>query len=100
MAYKTTENLQVEVVYALPGDTTVIPVVVAAGSSIADAIHASGIEQLHPEIDLDANKVGVFSRIKSPGDELYDGDRIEIYRPITADPKATRRRRAARENSA
>ena len=98
MADKAAENMQVEVVYALPGETTVIPVVVDAGSSIADAIHASGIEQLFPEIDLDSNKVGVFSRIKSQGDKLCDGDRIEIYRSLTADPKAARRQRAAHGN--
>lgn len=98
MTYKADENMQVEVVYALPGETTVIPVVIGIESSIADAIHASGIEQLFPEIDLERNRVGVFSRIKSLGDKVYDGDRIEIYRPLTADPKEARRRRAARGN--
>jgi hypothetical protein len=88
--------MQVEVVYALPGEATVIPVIVDAGSTIADAIRASGIQQLFPEIDLDSGKVGVFSRIKSTDDVVCEGDRIEIYRPLTADPKEARRRRAVR----
>ena len=92
---KSTGMLHVEVVYALPGETTVIPVAIDKGSTIADAIEASGIERLFPQIKLDGNKVGVFSQIKSPGDEVYDGDRIEIYRPLKADPKQIRRKRAA-----
>jgi len=90
------KHMHVEVVYALPGEATVIPVVLDTGATIADAIHASGILQLFPEIDLDKNKMGVFSRLKSPGDMVYDGDRVEIYRPLTADPKEIRRQRAAR----
>lgn len=90
--------MQVEVVYALPGETTVIPVTVAPGATIADAIRASDIQRLFPEIDPDNNKVGVFSRIKSPQAGVRDGDRIEIYRPLRADPKEARRRRAARKD--
>lgn len=95
MADETAEMLHVEVVYALPGETTVIPVVIDKGSTIADAIRASGIERLYPQIDCDRNKVGIFSHIKSPRDEVSEGDRIEIYRALTADPKEARRRRAA-----
>ena len=88
--------MQVEVVFALPGEATVIPVVINTGSTIADAIRASGIQQLFPEIDIDSCRVGIFSRIKSPDDVVCEGDRIEIYRPLIADPKEARRRRAIR----
>lgn len=86
-------------VYALPGEATVIQVVLDSGATITDAIQASGILQLFPEIDLSNNKVGVFSRLKSPGDMVYDGDRVEIYRSLTIDPKEARRRRAARRKN-
>ena len=95
MTGKTAEMLHVEVVYALPGETTLIPVAVEKSSTIADAIRASGIERLFPQINLDWNKVGVFGHIKSLLDEINEGDRIEIYRPLTADPKENRRRREA-----
>ena len=95
MTGKTAEMLHVEVVYALPGETTLIQVAVEKSSTIADAIRASGIERLFPQINLDRNKVGVFGHIKSLLDEINEGDRIEIYRPLTADPKENRRRRAA-----
>lgn len=97
MADRTTDMLQVEVVYALPGETTVIPIAIEKGSTIEDAIRASGIERLYPKIDPDRNKIGVFSQIKLPGDEVSDGDRIEIYRPLTADPIESRRSRAAKQ---
>ena len=99
MVDETAEMLNVEVVYALPGETTVIPVTVDKRSTIADVIRASGIEQLFPQINPDSNKVGVFGHIKSLRDEVYEGDRIEIYRPLTADPKENRRRRAAVQKS-
>ena len=95
MADKTADMLHVEVVYALPGETTVIPVAIEKGSTIGDAIRISGIERLFPKIDPDGNKVGVFGHIKSPGEEVSEGDRIEIYRSLTADPKEIRRRKAA-----
>lgn len=95
MSDKTAEMLHVEVVYALPGETTVIPVDIDEGSTIADAIHASGVERLFPQINPDSSKLGVFSHIKSPRDEVSEGDRIEIYRPLKADPKEIRRRKAA-----
>ena len=95
MTDKAADMLHVEVVYALPGETTVIPVAIDRRSTIADVIRASEIERLFPQINPDRNKVGVFGQIRSLRDEVYEGDRIEIYRPLTADPKEIRRRRAA-----
>ncbi|CCQ39464.1 conserved hypothetical protein [Yersinia enterocolitica (type O:5) str. YE53/03] len=65
-----------------------------AGSTVEEAIKASGLLELRPDIDLTKNKVGVYSRPVKLGDKLNDGDRVEIYRPLIADPKELRRQRA------
>ncbi|MDQ8022477.1 MAG: RnfH family protein [Moraxellaceae bacterium] len=88
--------LSVEVSYApAPGVLKVVELRLPAGSSVADAVSASGLLQLYPEITLDgANRTGVFGKLAKPDDPLDDGDRVEIYRPLLADPKEVRRRRA------
>ena len=88
------EPLAVEVVYALPRRERRIAVRVRAGASVAEAIRQSGIAAEFPEIDPDRAQVGVYSRRVSPDSPVRDGDRIEIYRPLVADPKAVRRARA------
>ncbi|CAL11094.1 conserved hypothetical protein [Yersinia enterocolitica subsp. enterocolitica 8081] len=65
-----------------------------AGSTVEEAIKASGLLELRSDIDLTKNKVGVYSRSVKLGDKLNDGDRVEIYRPLIADPKELRRQRA------
>ncbi len=87
-------TINVEVAYALPDEQTIIPVAVEEGSSVGDIIRASGILERHPEIDLERQAVGIFSRISSQDEVPVDGDRIEIYRPLVADPKAMRKKRA------
>jgi putative ubiquitin-RnfH superfamily antitoxin RatB of RatAB toxin-antitoxin module len=67
------------------------------GSSVEQAIQQSGILQRFPEIDLGSQKVGVFGKFAKLDAPLNDGDRVEIYRPIIADPKTVRRRRTERE---
>ena len=62
------------------------------GSTILDAIERSGILEQFPEINLDEQKVGVFGRISKLDTALKDGDRVEIYRPITADPEQLERK--------
>ncbi|WP_075181549.1 RnfH family protein [Pantoea sp. 1.19] len=89
-------EIRVEVAYALPEKQYLQTVTLAAGSSVEQAIAASGILQLRPEIDLTQNKVGIFSRPVKLGDDVHDGDRVEIYRPLIADPKELRRLRAER----
>ncbi|WP_205729115.1 RnfH family protein [Ferrimonas sediminicola] len=84
----------VEVVYALPDAATVLKVTAEAGNSVGALIRASGILERHPEIDLSQNKVGVFSRQVKLDYEVKPGERIEIYRPLIADPKEVRKRRA------
>ncbi|MES2500592.1 MAG: RnfH family protein [Pseudomonadota bacterium] len=93
-----TETLMtVEVAYALPDKQLIILVKVPQNSSTEAAIHASGILQKFPEIDLTVNKVGIFGKISKLDKNLRHLDRIEIYRPLIADPKAARRQRAAAE---
>ncbi|WP_455916678.1 RnfH family protein [Pantoea agglomerans] len=89
-------DIAVEVVYALPEKQYLYTVNVEEGATVEDAIKASGILELRSDINLASNKVGVFSRPVKLGDEVHSGDRIEIYRPLVADPKELRRQRAER----
>ena len=88
--------LNIEVVYALPERQTVLRIRVAPATSVLAAIEQSGIVQKHPEIDLSVNKFGIYSRPVKGSEPVQDGDRIEIYRPLLADPKEVRRLRAAK----
>lgn len=87
-------NLSVEVIYALPEKQFLLPVKITDGATIEDVIIASGILSLRADIDLKKNKVGIYSRPVKLNDLVQDGDRIEIYRPLIADPKELRRKRA------
>lgn len=87
-------EIRVEVVYALPERQYVRQVRLAAGSNVEQAILASGLLELRSDIDLASNKVGIYSRPAKLSDVLNDGDRVEIYRPLIADPKELRRQRA------
>ncbi|WP_145555033.1 RnfH family protein [Yersinia canariae] len=87
-------DIRVEVVYALPERQYLRTVFLEAGSTVEEAIRASGLLELRPDIDLVNNKVGVYSRTVKLADKLNDGDRVEIYRPLLADPKELRRQRA------
>ena len=87
-------DIQVEVVYALPERQYLRKVKLAEGSSVEQAIQASGLLELRQDIDLKSNKIGIYSRLAKLGDTLNDGDRVEIYRPLLADPKELRRQRA------
>jgi len=87
-------KIAVEVAYALPEKQYLLRVTLEEGATIAQAIEASGLLALRTDIDLARNKVGIFSRPAKLQDTVQDGDRVEIYRPLTADPKALRRMRA------
>jgi putative ubiquitin-RnfH superfamily antitoxin RatB of RatAB toxin-antitoxin module len=89
------EIIPVEVTYALPDRQALLALQVPVDASIADAIAQSGILEQFPEIDLDINKVGVFGKLGKLTDGLQAGDRVEIYRPLIADPKEIRKQRAA-----
>ena len=89
-------DVTVEVVYALPEKQYLRQVKLAEGSSVEQAIRASGLLELRHDIDLTQNKIGIYSRPVKLQDEVNDGDRVEIYRPLIADPKELRRQRAER----
>lgn len=88
----------VEVAYATPQQQTVVPLRVPVGTTLGQAIVLSGIGQQHPEIDVETQPVGVFGEPATRARVLREGERVEIYRPLLADPKQARRRRAAAKN--
>jgi len=89
------EALTVEVVYARAAQQEVVRLEMAPGSTLEQAVRASGLLQRHPEIDLAANRVGIFGKPASLATLLRADDRVEIYRPLLVDPREMRRRRAA-----
>lgn len=88
------ETINVEVVYALPHEQALIKLRLPVGATVADAVQASGIAGKHPEIDLSRNKLGIYGKLTKADAVLRDRDRVEIYRPLIADPKEVRRKRA------
>jgi len=92
---KMVEQLNIEVVYALPNEQKLFKVVVQQGATVIDAIKLSGVLKMHPEIDFEINKLGIYGKLGKADTILRDKDRVEIYRPLVADPKEIRRRRAA-----
>ena len=89
------EMLSVEVVYPLSHKQEIFKVSLPAGATVRHAIEASGVLQKYPEIDLAKHKLGVFAKLTKPDTALRDRDRVEIYRPLIADPKEVRKQRAA-----
>jgi putative ubiquitin-RnfH superfamily antitoxin RatB of RatAB toxin-antitoxin module len=90
-------KIQVEVAYAKVDEQVIIPLDVDVGTTLEQAIHLSGILELYPEIDLAKNKTGIFGKIAKADTELREMDRVEIYRPLIADPKESRRKRAEKK---
>ncbi|MBA6327378.1 RnfH family protein [Colwellia sp. MB02u-6] len=86
--------LEIEVVYGTPARQEIISCTVEPNTTLEQAILASGIVEEFPEIDLAVNKVGIWNRLAKLTDTVKDLDRIEIYRPLLADPKEVRKRRA------
>jgi uncharacterized protein len=87
-------KIQIEVVYGLPTRQELITIMVEDGTLLEQGIIESGILNAFEEIDLSINKVGIWNRSAKLTDTLRDLDRIEIYRPLIADPKEVRKRRA------
>ena len=87
-------KIVVEVAYALPEKQYLQRVTLQQGATVEEAIRASGLPELRNDIDLSKNKVGIYSRPVKLADVLHDGERVEIYRPLIADPKELRRQRA------
>lgn len=88
------DMIRVEVCYALRERQELIQLSLPTGSTVTQAIEASGICSKYPEIDLATNKIGVFGKLTKLDASLHDRDRVEIYRPLIADPKEVRRKRA------
>lgn len=89
------EMLRVEVCYALPEKQELVTVTVPEGATLQQALEASGLLAKHPEIDLKKNKFGIYAKLSKLDSLLRDRDRVEIYRPLIADPKEVRKQRAA-----
>jgi len=87
-------RLNVEVAYALPDRQVLLALEVAPGTTVREAIEQSGIMQHFPALDTAGGRLGIFGKRVKRDAVLKDGDRIEIYRPLIADPKDSRRRRA------
>jgi len=87
-------SIRVEVAYATPERQALIGLVVPRGCTVAEAIERSGVRDDFPEMAVDSSSVGIFSRKASLEQELKEADRVEIYRPLIADPKEIRRQRA------
>ena len=86
--------IHIEVVFALPHAQMLVPLELEEGATVETAIRQSGILEKFPEIDLASTKVGIWSKASELGATLREKDRVEIYRPLIADPKEVRRKRA------
>lgn len=92
-------SISVEVVYALPGRQDAVMLELPEGATLAEAVARSGLLARHPEAASLSAGAGIFGAVKPPETVLAAGDRVEIYRPLQADPKQARRSRAARRKS-
>jgi len=87
--------MQVGVTYTEPSQQFWLNLDVPEGSTVRDAIERSGVLRQFPQIDLDGQKVGIYSKVVKLDTPLRAGDRVEIYRAITCDPQTVPRRDAA-----
>lgn len=86
-------ELAVEVCYALPNTQAIVALTLPQGATVADAIERSGLLKQFPELDLARMKAGVFGKVRALDAAVEAGDRVEIYRPLKADPKLACQRR-------
>jgi putative ubiquitin-RnfH superfamily antitoxin RatB of RatAB toxin-antitoxin module len=89
------DTITVEVAYARSDKQLILTVTGEAGMTLLEAATRSGITEHFPEIDLATAKMGIFSKLEKPDTVLNEGDRVEIYRELIADPKAARKNKAA-----
>ena len=90
------KTIRVEVAYALPEKQAIAELEVVEGTTSLEAARKSGLAERFEGIDLDNAKLGIYAKVVSPTQVLREGDRVEIYRPLIADPKEVRKARAAR----
>lgn len=95
MSVRRDDLLQVEVAYALPERQVIETVQVEPGTTAREAVALSDIESHFPGLDTSGHRLGIFGKVVADDHVLHTGDRVEIYRPLQADPKEVRRQRAA-----
>lgn len=88
-------TIRVEIAYARPDEQAIVPIEVPEGTTLEQVILRSRIQERFPEIQLQTAKVGVFGKLSKLSAAVRAGDRVEIYRPLLADPKEVRKKRAA-----
>ena len=88
------DSINIEVLYALPHEQVLLRVQAPQGATVDQAIRFSGVLEQHPEIDLAKNRLGIYGKLSKLDAVLRDRDRVEIYRPLIADPKEVRKKRA------
>lgn len=96
---ENTALITIEVAYATPARQRIITVQTAPETPLIDAVHQSQITELFPEVDLSTASFGIWGKVKPRQTPMQDGQRIEIYRPLVADPKETRRKRAQKRTT-
>lgn len=89
------ELIDVEIAYARPDTQLILKLRVPEGTTLEQAVRESGILERFPDIDLARNQVGIFGKLNKTDTVLRNGDRVEIYRQLIADPKEVRKQRAA-----
>jgi putative ubiquitin-RnfH superfamily antitoxin RatB of RatAB toxin-antitoxin module len=87
--------MKIGVAYATTRRQVVLHIEQAEGTTVKDAIQNSGILKQFPEIDLEKQKVGIFNKVTTLDSKLADGDRVEIYCPLTVDPKTVKKKAKA-----
>jgi putative ubiquitin-RnfH superfamily antitoxin RatB of RatAB toxin-antitoxin module len=100
VAQSVDDMLEVSVCYATAREEFLRLLKVAPGTTIGAAIEMSGVLEAYPEINLSTQPVGIYAKKKTLDTVLRARDRIEIYRPLVADPKDSRRKRAAKKDNA
>ena len=94
-ATEQSDQITVEVAYALPDKQALLSITVDKDCTALDAVKLSGMADNYPEINIEELQLGIFSKSCTHDQTLQAGDRVEIYRPLIADPKEVRKRRAA-----
>lgn len=94
------DAITVSVVYATPGVELSLPARLPVGATIADAVRESEIAARLPGVEVAALKIGLWGKLKPDTTVLRDGDRVELYRPLRADPNTARQHRVAKKRAA
>lgn len=90
-------RITVEIAAGTPERQQLVRLDVPEGTTAMAAVEQAGLEERLPEVEVDPGRIGIFGRLCKPDTVLRDGDRVEVYRPLKADPKEVRRRMAELE---